>query len=297
MHVDAVELADAGVPRDHIEVHGAGVAGDICRRRRYRTVSAWQAFRNISWNAARCRVTEAPAAGSRPSQIVGLSLSGRGLPAGSHLRIRIGSRPSSAGARRAPGCEHSDDRGDAESAHIRLVDHDHGAGGRKAQQLRHGALESKPFPSSSFRAVASTTADATGHYSFKVAPSLNTTYHVVAKTSPPATSPDAIVKVRVSIGLHVSTSTPAIGKAVSFSGFVLPAYNGKTARSSGRRGPAGRPSRRRHSWPPRRWALSRSKHSKRLTIRSSGTYRVQFNPADGARIANTSPTRRLTAHH
>lgn len=166
--------------------------------------------------------------GISPSQIVGLSLSGRGLPAGSHLRIRIGSRPGSAGARRAPGCEHSDDRGDAESAHIRLVDHDHGAGDRKAQHRGHGALESEPFPLSSFRAVASTTADATGHYSFKVAPSLNTTYHVVAKTSPPATSPDAIVKVRVSIGLHVSTSTPAIGKAVSCSGFVLPAYNGKT---------------------------------------------------------------------
>jgi hypothetical protein len=42
--------------------------------------------------------------------------------------------------------------------------------------------------------------------------------------------------------------------------------------------------------------VARSKYSKRLRISSSATYRVRFTPADGSRLTNTSPTRRLTVH-
>lgn len=160
------------------------------------------------------------------------------------------------------------------------------------------SLQSKPFPyTSSFTTVATTTADATGHYSFRVAARLNTIYHVVVKTAPPATSPDVLVKVRVRITLHVGTSTPKAGQAVRFSGFVLPAYNRKTIQIQRKT---------RTGWKTIAQAnlatatpvggVARSKYSKRLITRRSGTYRVRFNPADGARIANTSPTRKLTVH-
>ena len=160
------------------------------------------------------------------------------------------------------------------------------------------SLQSKPFPyTGPFTRIAGTTADATGHYSFKVVPSLNTIYDVVAKLAPAATSPNLLVKVRVRVTLGVSTLKPAIGQLVRFQGFVLPAYNGQAAQiqrktSTGWRtvaratlvaaAPVG--------------TIARSKYTKRLRIRSSGTYRVRFAPADGSRLVNTSPTRRLTVH-
>ena len=160
------------------------------------------------------------------------------------------------------------------------------------------SLQSKPFPyTGPFTRIAGTTADATGHYSFKVVPSLNTIYNVVAKLAPAATSPNLLVKVRVRVTLGVSTLKPAIGQLVRFQGFVLPAYNGQAAQiqrktSTGWRtvaratlvaaAPVG--------------TIARSKYTKRLRIRSSGTYRVRFAPADGSRLVNTSPTRRLTVH-
>jgi len=160
------------------------------------------------------------------------------------------------------------------------------------------SLESKPFPyTGPFTKIAGTTADATGHYSFKVVPSLNTIYDVVAKLAPAATSPNLLVKVRVRVTLAVSTLKPAIGQLVRFQGFVLPAYNRQAAQiqrktSSGWKtvaratlvaaAPVG--------------TIARSKYTKRLRIRSSGTYRVRFAPADGSRLVNTSPTRRLTVH-
>jgi hypothetical protein len=159
------------------------------------------------------------------------------------------------------------------------------------------SLEAKPFPyTGTFAKVSSATADATGHYSIKIAPSLNTVYEVVAHTAPPATSPTVLVRVRVSVSLRVSTRTPAIGQSVRFSGFVLPAYNGKAVRIQ-RRTSAG--------WRTVAKAtlvaatpvgtVARSKYSKRLRIRKSGSYRVRFVPPTG-RITNHSPIRRLTVH-
>jgi hypothetical protein len=159
-------------------------------------------------------------------------------------------------------------------------------------------LQSEAFPyRAPFSTVASTTADPTGHYSLRVAPSLNTLYRVVAKTAPTAISPNVLVKVRVRIVLHVSTSRPAAGQLVRLSGFVLPAYNGKAVQIQRKT---------RTGWktiaqPKLMVATSvggvaRSKYSKRLRILASGTYRARFNPADGARLANTSSTRRLTVH-
>jgi hypothetical protein len=159
-------------------------------------------------------------------------------------------------------------------------------------------LQSEPFPyKAPFSTVASTTADATGHSSFKVTPGLNTLYRVMAKIAPSATSPNVLVKVRVRLSLRVSTTSPAAGQLVRFSGLLLPAYNGrsvqiqrKTATGCTTVGQA------KLIAATSVGSVAQSRYSKRVRIRRSATYRVWFNPADGARLPNGSPTRRLTVH-
>jgi hypothetical protein len=159
-------------------------------------------------------------------------------------------------------------------------------------------LEGKVAPyTGAFVKVASTKADAAGHYVFKTAPTLNTIYRVTAKASPAATSPDLLVKVRVRITLRVSTRTPASGQAVRFSGFVLPAYNGRRVAIQRRTHTGWRTIARAKLLAATPSAgIARSRYSKRVTIRRSGRYRVRFNPADGLRIANNSRAVRLTVH-
>lgn len=157
-------------------------------------------------------------------------------------------------------------------------------------------LQSQSFPySSPFSVVARTTADATGHYSFKVIPGLNTLYRVLAKAAPAATSPNVLVKVRVRVTLGVGTTRPVSGQLVRFSGFVLPAYNGKLVQIQRKTATGWKTVARAKllAAKPLR-GIARSKYSKRLRIRRSGSYRVRFNPADGTRLANTSAIRRLS---
>ncbi len=159
-------------------------------------------------------------------------------------------------------------------------------------------LQSEPFPyKAPFSKVASTTADATGHYSFTVTPGLNTLYRVIAKTAPSTTSANALVGVRVRLSLGVSSTHPAAGQLVRFSGFLLPAYSGRSLQIQ-RKTATG--------WKTIAQTklvaaipvngVPRSKYRKRVRIRRSGTYRVFFNPADGALLPNGSLPRRLTVH-
>jgi hypothetical protein len=156
-------------------------------------------------------------------------------------------------------------------------------------------LQAEPAGSKSFSTVATTMADASGHYSFKVTPTVNTVYRVMAKTAPAATSSNLLVKVRVKVTLRVSTSSPAVGQLVRFSGSVLPAYTGKTVliqrktvtgwKTVGQAKLAA-------STPL--GSITRSSYRKRIRFRKSGVYRVWFNPANNANLANSSPRRRLT---
>lgn len=156
-------------------------------------------------------------------------------------------------------------------------------------------LQAEPAGSSSFSKVSSTTADSTGHYSFKVSPDVNTVYRVMAKVGPSATSSNLLVNVRVKVTMRVSTTKPAAGQLVRFSGFVLPAYVGKTVliqrkTASGWRtlaqaklvaaAPLG--------------STTRSKYGKRIRFRKSGLYRVRFSQTGSTNLPNNSPTRRLT---
>ena len=157
-------------------------------------------------------------------------------------------------------------------------------------------LEGKPAPfTTAFAAVATTTADATGHYAFKVTPRLNTVYRVIAKSAPTATSPDALVKVRVKITLRSSTTFPTAGQAVRFSGFAAPAYTGRLVQIQRKAGTGWKTvARAMLSAATSSGGATRSQYSKRVRISKSGVYRVFFNPADGLRLANTSPSRKLT---
>jgi hypothetical protein len=106
------------------------------------------------------------------------------------------------------------------------------------------------------------------------------------------------------VTLGVSTSKPAVGQLVRFRGFVVPAYNGPAPPYNGQSAQIQRKTST--GWktvaratlvaatPVR--GVARSKYSKRLRIRSSGTYRVRFTPPDGSRLANSSARRTLTVH-
>jgi hypothetical protein len=146
------------------------------------------------------------------------------------------------------------------------------------------SLETKPFPyTGGFTRAATAKADAAGHYSFKIVPSLNALYNVVAKASPTATSANVLVKVRVKLTLGVSTSKPATGQRVRFRGFVLPAYNGQAAQIQRKTATRWKTvSRAKLVAATPVGGVARSKYSKRLRISSSGPIASSSRPRTAA---------------
>ena len=160
-------------------------------------------------------------------------------------------------------------------------------------------LQRNFFPfTGGFTDAGSATTDNKGDYSFTVRPTRNVRYRVSAKTSPPVTSTEFAVSVRVKVTLGVSDRTPARRQSVRFSGLVTPAHNGKVAKIQ-RRTATG-------TWTTVATAtlkpaavgtsIPRSRYSRRLTIRRTGTYRVRVSPADGDHAVGRSPSRRLVVH-
>jgi 5-hydroxyisourate hydrolase-like protein (transthyretin family) len=150
---------------------------------------------------------------------------------------------------------------------------------------------------STFTTVTTTTADATGHYTLKATPDKNTTYRVIAKTAPQATSSTVAVKVLVRVTLGVSTKTPKAGSRVRFSGLVLPAYNGKSVQIQRKTATGWKTvAQAKLAATTTMGGVTRSKYAKRLRISKNGTYRVFFNPADGLREPNHSGTKTLRVH-
>jgi hypothetical protein len=156
-------------------------------------------------------------------------------------------------------------------------------------------LQAEPAGSSSFSKVATTTADSTGHYSFKVSPDVNTSYRVMAKTAPSATSSSLRVNVRVKVTMGVSKTQPAAGQLVRFSGFVLPAYVGKTVfiqRKTARGWTTLAQAKLMAATPL--GSTTRSRYRKQIRFRKSGLYRVLFSQTGITNLPNGSPARRLT---
>lgn len=153
---------------------------------------------------------------------------------------------------------------------------------------RNVTLAEDPFPyGDGFANLATTTTDGSGNYSFRQAPASNRNYRVTAGPE------QAFTGVRVSIGvtLAVSDSTPADNATVRFSGFVLPAHNGRTVLIQ-RRTSTG-------FWRVvRRAGLlaatnGRSRYSTALVVRGSGRYRARVL-GDGDHLTGTSRSRFLT---
>jgi hypothetical protein len=159
-------------------------------------------------------------------------------------------------------------------------------------------LDQTPFPfTSPFAKIAEGTTDAAANYSFQVTPALNTRYHVEAKSSPPATSPDVTVLVRPKVGLRLGDRTPARGQRVLFKGSVLPAHDGQTVKVQRKTSSGWRTLRT----PVLKAATPlngtpRSKYRTRIRIRSNSVYRTVFAPTDGDHVRGKSRKRRAFVH-
>lgn len=91
-------------------------------------------------------------------------------------------------------------------------------------------LAQNPFPyTGGFKAVATTTTNASGGYAFIRAPKYNLRYRVTGnvRRRGRVTSAELTVRVRTRITLAVSDRTPARGQLVRFSGSAFPPHNGR----------------------------------------------------------------------
>jgi hypothetical protein len=114
----------------------------------------------------------------------------------------------------------------------------------------------------------------------------------VAATAPSKASPTVLVRVRMRVGLRLSTSTPTAGRTVRFSGSVHPAHDGRTA-SIQKRSSTG-------SWTTvARTTLqdagtTRSSYSRRVRINRDGVYRVKV-AGDADHLSGFSRSRSIDA--
>ena len=156
-------------------------------------------------------------------------------------------------------------------------------------------LEQQPYPfTAPFQSAGEATADGAGAFSFTVTPTATTRYHAEAKTSPPTTSAEVTVGVRVRVGLKVSDKTPRRGQRVRFSGLVTPAHDGTAVKVQRRTS---------NGWKTLKSpvlatatplsGVARSKYSTRLRVRSTGRYRAVVVPTDGDHLRGVSPRKRL----
>ena len=153
-------------------------------------------------------------------------------------------------------------------------------------------LQSNPYPyTAGFKNTGMTTnTDATGKYSFTVKPAAHTRYQVVAKASPPVTSPAVEVRVRLSVSFKLNDYTARRGQRIKFSGSVRPAHVGRLVRIQRRRsnGTYRTIARTR----TRTATAARSSYSKRLRVYRTGTYRVRVS-GDADHATGTSRKRRV----
>ena len=144
--------------------------------------------------------------------------------------------------------------------------------------------------------TATATTDATGAWHATTTPARLTRYRAVAQhTSPPARSAtDATVAVRLRVTVHLSDATPAAGTRVRFFGRAYPAHDGAPVAIQ-RRSSTGR-------WVTvarttlRDDGTARSRYSRRVRIRHSGTYRVRASSGDQDHLRGYSRKRRITVH-
>ena len=154
-------------------------------------------------------------------------------------------------------------------------------------------LQSNPYPyTAGFKNTGMTaTTDATGKYTFTVKPTAHTRYQVVAKASPPVTSPVVEVRVRLRVAFKANDYTARRGQRIKFSGYVQPAHVGRTVRIQRRRANG--------TWrtiartTTRRSTIAgRSTFVKRLRVYRTGVYRARVS-GDADHATGTSRKRRV----
>lgn len=165
---------------------------------------------------------------------------------------------------------------------------------------RQVTLEQNPHPyTGGFQPTGlGTTSDAEGDYAFVVSPAENTRYRVRVNTSPPSTSSEVAVTVRVRVGLRVSDRTPASGQRVRFAGKVTPGHDGRTARIQRRTKDGDWKTVARVALTPATPVdgVTRSRYSRRIRVHRTRAYRVRVSPADGDHATGTSRRVRLRVH-
>jgi hypothetical protein len=170
------------------------------------------------------------------------------------------------------------------------------AGGTK--QIAAGTtieIQQNPYPYAGFKPTGKTgVVDPSGNWSIPgIAPQVHTQYKAVAKTSPPAESAAVFVRVSLRVSFSVGDSTPKKGAMVRFFGTVASAHDGKPV-SIQKRTASG------YKTVARTTLLDNgtvtSKYSKKLRIRSNGTYRVVAQSGDPAIDNGTSRSRTLRVH-
>jgi hypothetical protein len=152
-------------------------------------------------------------------------------------------------------------------------------------------VQQNPYPYAGFKPTGKTSVvDPNGNYSIAgIQPQMHTQYKVTAKTSPPTDSGSVFVRVRLRVSFSVSDSTPKKGARVRFSGTVLPAHPGKPVLIQKKTSTG-------YKTVTRTTLSSTSKYSKRLRIRSRGTYRVVVESLDQDHDNGTSRSRTLRVH-
>lgn len=150
-------------------------------------------------------------------------------------------------------------------------------------------LQESPFPFTSFKNVATTTSATNGSYTFTRTPGLNSRYQVVAKTSPPTTSPVAQENVKFFVSLRLSASTVSSGSRVRFSGVCRPAHTGGLVLIQ-RKTKTGYKTVSKTLL--RASTTGQSKYSKKVRITTAGTYRTVVSH-DASHATGTSPRRTI----
>jgi hypothetical protein len=159
---------------------------------------------------------------------------------------------------------------------------------------REVVLQSNPFPyTQGFKPVGNKlVTDAAGNFSFGLmAIPLNTQYRVALPDKPSVVSPIVVVSVSVLVSTRLGATTVHKGHKLTFSGAIRPAIDGT---------PIAIQKRRNGQWvtiagtAARHNSSASSVYSKKVTIRSGGTYRVYAGVANGSFVPNTG--REVTIH-
>ena len=138
-------------------------------------------------------------------------------------------------------------------------------------------LQEQPYPyTAPFKDTGTpVTTDASGNYSFTVAPCINTRYQVTAKASPPVTSAAVQVLARPKVTFRVSDTRVNRGQRVRFRGTVTPSHNGRRVRIQ-RRTSTGKFRTVTRALLRKSTVAGRSVYSKRIRIYRKGVYRVRL---------------------